>query len=252
MHRFFLSASELLSNTPVLSGDEGHHCIQVLRHQVGDKVVLFDGMGHDATAVIEAIAKASANLKVVLRSKSQPVRCRITLGQAIPKGKNMDLIVQKAVELGAHAIVPLLSERTVVQLSADDLEDKRQKWQAVALEACKQCGQNYLPVVHSPVSPKTFFEQVAPPGLRLVASLQSDALPIKTVLREATENAGNVPSEVTVLVGPEGDFTPAELSLSRSHGCRPVTLGPIILRTETAAIYCLSVLGHELFSTDSI
>lgn len=247
MHRFFLSPDQLLDNTATLQGEEAHHCLNVLRHGVGDKVVVFDGAGNEATARIEATTKSDATLKILHRGKSSIMRCRITLAQAVPKGKNMDLIVQKAVELGASAIFPILSERTIVQLNESELADKQAKWQAVALEACKQCGQNFLPKVHLPVSPKAFFDQSAPSGLRLIASLQTGAMPIKAVIAEASEPGGELPTEVTVLVGPEGDFTPAELSLARSHGCRPITLGPIILRTETAAIYCMSVLGHELF-----
>lgn len=247
MHRFFLPPAIFITESPVLSGEEAHHCLHVLRLDVGDKVVIFDGQGHEATAQIEATTKSEATLTVMHRSRSTPVRCRVTLAQAVPKGKNMDLIVQKAVELGVAEIFPLLSERTIVQLGAGEAADKQKKWQQVAIEACKQCGQNFLPVVHKPVSPKAFFEQSAPAGLRLVASLQAGALPIKSVLEEARAVDGTLPTEVTVLVGPEGDFTPAELGLARSHGCRPVTLGPIILRTETAAIYCMSVLGHELF-----
>ncbi|MGH8048791.1 MAG: 16S rRNA (uracil(1498)-N(3))-methyltransferase [Chthoniobacterales bacterium] len=247
MHRFFLPPDALLSDTPGLEGDEAHHCLNVLRHGPGDKIVVFDGRGNEATAQIESADKRRAALRILHRAKSAPVACRLTLAQAVPKGKNMDLIIEKAVELGAAAIVPLLSERTVVQLDADELASKKLKWETVAREACKQCGQNWLPEVAMPVSPKTFFEQQRPKGLLLIASLQNDSRPIKQVLADHVAQHGPV-SEVTILVGPEGDFTPAEIGLAKGHGCQPVTLGPIILRTETAAIYCLSVLGHELFS----
>jgi 16S rRNA (uracil1498-N3)-methyltransferase len=247
MHRFFISADALLSDTPVLTGDEAHHCLNVLRHTAGDKIVIFDGRGNEATAQIASTDKRQASLKILHRAKSLPISCRLTLAQAVPKGKNMDLIIEKAVELGAAAIVPLLSERTVVQLDAAETASKQEKWQTVAREACKQCGQNWLPEMAAPVPPKVFFEQQRPAGLLLIASLQSDSRPIKQALADYTAQHGSV-KEVTVLVGPEGDFTPAEIGLAKSHGCRPVTLGPIILRTETAAIYCVSVLGHELFS----
>ncbi len=247
MHRFFLAPDDLLQDTPTLTGDEAHHCLNVLRHSVGDRIVVFDGRGHEATATIESADKGGAALRVVHRGKSTPLRCRITLGQAVPKGKNMDLIIQKAVELGAAEIVPLLSERTVVQLDESDLPAKRAKWQSVALEACKQCGQNWLPEVGVPVSTRTYFEKAKPAGLILIASLQADAVPIKALLKDYEEQNGSAPTDLTIYVGPEGDFTPAELGLAKSNGARPVTLGPIILRTETAAIYCLSVLGHELF-----
>lgn len=248
MHRFFLSADALLSEAPTLGGDEAHHCLNVLRHGEGDKIVVFDGRGNEATAQIASAGKREAVLQILHRAKAAPVACRLTLGQAVPKGRNMDLIIEKAVELGAAAIVPLLSERTVVQLDAAETAAKREKWEAVAREACKQCGQNWLPTIAAPVAPKAFFEQHRPGGLLLIASLQSGSKPIKQVLAACVAQHGGLPADVTILVGPEGDFTPAEIGLAKSHGCEPVTLGPIILRTETAAIYCLSVLGHELFS----
>jgi 16S rRNA (uracil1498-N3)-methyltransferase len=156
----------------------------------------------------------------------------------------MDLIVQKAVELGAAAICPLLSERTVIQVEEDNAARKQEKWQAAAIEAAKQCGQNWLPKVDLPRSPKEFFSRPVRADLMLIASLQPDAMHLKKLL---AEYADKKPKSVLILVGPEGDFTPAEIGLAKSHGCRPITLGPIVLRTETAAIYCLSVLSYELF-----
>ena len=159
----------------------------------------------------------------------------------------MDLIVQKATELGAASIAPLLSERTIVQIDPEDSEKKRAKWQEIVIEAAKQCGQNWLPEIAIPLSPKSFFEQGNRYDLMLLASLQPDARGLKTVLAEVEKETGKLPASVLILVGPEGDFTPAEMALAKSHGCRPITLGPIVLRTETASLYCLSVLAHELF-----
>ena len=129
-----------------------------------------------------------------------------------------------------------------MQLDVKDAEKKRDKWREIAVEACKQCGQNRLPEIAVPGSPRAFFEKEEPSELMLIASLQPDARRIKSVLADHPN-----PRSVCVLVGPEGDFTPAELALAKSMGYRPVTLGPIILRAETAALYCLSVLAHELF-----
>lgn len=249
MHRFFVPPDRLRTDAPWLDADEAHHCVNVVRHGVGDRVVLFDGEGHEATAEITAAAKREVTLRVLGRRESAPLAARLTLAQAVPKGKNMDLIVEKAVELGAAAIAPLLTERTVVQLDARDAAAKREKWQTIALEACKQCGQNRLPAVAIPVSLKSFLESRPPSGLLLIGSLQPDARPIKTVLGEHLTRTGARPVDVTVLIGPEGDFTPAEIDLAKAHGGHPITLGPIVLRTETAAIYCLSVLGHELFGS---
>lgn len=242
MHRFFLPPPEWNSPSPTLDAGESHHALDVLRLAEGERVVVFDGEGGEATAQIASIQGKRAHLKVMPRSKTQALPCAITLAQAVPKGKNMEFIIQKSVELGASRIAPLLSDRTIVQLDAEDVDKKRQKWQETALEACKQCGQNWIPEIATPKSVKAFFEAGDKYDLMLIASLQPDARKIKDVLAEfpAVRSA-------LVLVGPEGDFTPAELSLAKSHGCRPVTLGPIILRTETAALYCLSVLAHELF-----
>jgi 16S rRNA (uracil1498-N3)-methyltransferase len=228
----------------------------------GDKAVLFNGRGRELTAEAVDVGRNEIRFRKLHETETPPLRCRIILGQAIPKGKNMDLIVQKAVELGAAGIAPLISERTIVDLDPDDALQKQAKWQQVAIEAAKQCGQNWLPRVESPRKLKEFFSgsssvaaagAAASPanfGVRLIASLQPDAKPLKEILASCTmENAAANdprPTSVLMLIGPEGDFTPAELSLAKSHGCEPITLGPIILRVETAAIYCLSVLSYEL------
>ncbi len=248
MNRFFLEAPAWNQSTVVLSESESHHVLDVLRHDVGDKLTVFDGAGHEASAHIAAIDGRSAVLKLGSPSTSVRLPGAITLAQAIPKGKTMDLIVQKAVELGAIAVVPLISDRTIVRLDADEVARKREKWQETALEACKQCGQNFLPEILKPQSVAAYLQTLPKDGLHLIASLQPDSRPIKEVLALHCEEFGGRPKVVTIFIGPEGDFTPAELALCKSHGCLPVTLGPIVLRSETAAIYCLSVLGHELFS----
>jgi 16S rRNA (uracil1498-N3)-methyltransferase len=230
-----------------LDPEESHHCSHVLRLCEGDRVTVFDGAGREGQATIASTSSSRVTLKIAGTSKTPSPPCEITLAQAIPKGKNMDLIVQKAVELGASKLVPILSDRTIVQLDADETAKKREKWRTVALEACKQCGQNHLPVISAPMNMKDFLERADKSSLLLIASLQPDARTLKFVLSEYTQQHGALPKRVTVFVGPEGDFTPAEISLAKSHGCQPITLGPIILRTETAAIYCLSVLAHELF-----
>jgi len=244
MHRFYIPPETWNLDSLALDEAETHHAVDVLRMSPGDKAVVFNGRGSEATVEIAAVTRKSVTLRKLLQGKSAPIGCQITLAQAVPKGKAMDLIVQKAVELGVAAICPLLSERTVIQVEEDDAARKQQKWQAVAIEAAKQCGQNWLPNVALPRSPREFFSQPARHDLMLIASLQPDAMHLKKLL---AESAGKSPKSVLVLVGPEGDFTPAEIGLAKSHGCRPITLGPIVLRTETAAIYCLSVLSYELF-----
>jgi 16S rRNA (uracil1498-N3)-methyltransferase len=289
VHRFHLAPNDWPS--AALTGSEAYHACGVLRLQPGDRVVLFDGRGREATAEITALDSAAVQLHILAETVTPQLRAWITLAQAIPKGKNMDLIVQKAVEIGAAEIFPLLSARTVVQLDPESAVQKQAKWQSVALEAAKQCGQNWLPHVHSPRSPNDFFREIesgiSPAGiemgaspanpspgspanpehgapmaqhrslrparaplrfdLRLIGSLQPGARHLKKILVDyADAHNGARPASVLMLIGPEGDFTPAEIALARSQGCAPLTLGPIILRVETAAIYCLSILSYEL------
>ncbi len=246
MHRFYIPPTAWYPDALALDEGESHHALNVLRLQPGEKVVVFNGEGTEATAVIAPEStKRAVRLTVVQRAKTPPLPCRITLAQAVPKGKNMDLIVQKATELGAAGIAPLLSERTVSRVEdPEDAAAKQAKWQATVIEAAKQCGQNWLPTVARPQTPKEFFAGQRPGAfdLMLIASLQPDSRGLRTYLEEH----GSQPKSALILVGPEGDFTPAEIALAKSAGCRPITLGPIVLRTETAAIYCLSVLSYEL------
>jgi len=246
MHRFYLAPENWNPDALALKGAEGHHCRNVLRLESGDKVVVFDGRGRELTAEITSADSLEIRLRKIHEAQTPPLRCQIRLGQAIPKGKNMDLIVQKAVEIGAAEIAPIISDRTVVRLDEESAASKQAKWQTVAIEAAKQCGQNWLPRVHVPQTMSQFFQHARRFDLQLIGSLQSDAVHLKKILAEYSAEHRDRPKSVLMLVGPEGDFTPAELSLARSHGCRPITLGPIVLRVETASIYCLSILSYEL------
>jgi 16S rRNA (uracil1498-N3)-methyltransferase len=246
MHRFYVSPENWNPDALVLSGPEAHHARDVLRMKRGERAVVFNGRGREITAEIVDLGRDEIRLRKLHEAETLPLRCRIALAQAIPKGKNMELIVQKAVEIGASEIFSLISERTIVDLDSKEADQKQAKWQQIAIEAAKQCGQNWLPQVHPPRKLKDFFVQQSAFDLRLIGSLQPDAVRLKKILADYTDQHRGLPTSVLMLVGPEGDFTPAELALAKSHGCLPITLGPIILRVETAAIYCLSVLSYEL------
>ena len=158
----------------------------------------------------------------------------------------MDSIVRKATEIGVAMIVPLESERTQVHLDGDRSDRKIGKWQTAALEAAKQCGNPWLPEI-GPVTPASAFIASAKGyDLKLIASLQPGAKGLKSVLEQFRAAQGRAPTNVLWLIGPEGDFTQAEMSLSRASGFEPITLGPLVLRCETAAVYALSVLSYEL------
>ena len=248
MHRFFISPENWNLGAPKLAEQEAHHARDVLRMRVGERLVLFNGRGREMTAEIVDLGSDEIGLRKLHEAETPPLQCRIVLGQAIPKGKNMDLIVQKAVEIGAAEIAPIISDRTIVQVDSKNTAQKQSKWRQVAIEAAKQSGQNWLPQVHAPRKLSELFAAAPEKSfdLQLIGSLQPGAQHLKKVLSDYSREHQHPPRSVLMLVGPEGDFTPAELALARGYGCRPITLGPIILRVETAAIYCLSILSYEL------
>lgn len=248
MHRFYISPEDWNPGALGLAGAEAHHARDVLRMRVGEKLVIFNGRGREITAEIVDLGGDQIGLRKLHEAETPPLQCRIVLGQAIPKGKNMDLIVQKAVEIGATEIAPIISDRTIVRVGSESAAQKQSKWKQIAVEAAKQCGQNWLPHVHAPRKLSEFFSVTGAESfdLQLIGSLQPGARHLKQVLADYSNEHQRPPRSVLMLVGPEGDFTPAELALARRHGCQPITLGPIILRVETAAIYCLSILSYEL------
>ncbi len=158
----------------------------------------------------------------------------------------MELIVQKATELGAHRIVPILSGRTVAHVQTEAAPNKVEKWKATAVEAIKQCGSGWLPRVETPLTPQAFLARGEKFDLSLIASLQPDARHPREHFDAFLGEKQRPPKSVCVWVGPEGDFTPAEINAARAGGALPITLGQRVLRSETAAIYCLSVIHYEL------
>jgi 16S rRNA (uracil1498-N3)-methyltransferase len=232
-----------------LSDTESHHLVAVNRAQAGDTVTVFDGRGTEWICTLADADKRAARLQVRFAQKVKPLPYAITLGQALPKGGFMDAIVRKATELGVKRIVPLESERTQVHFDGERSERKIEKWQTAALEAAKQCGNPWLPEI-APVQPAVvFIEQARGYDLKLIASLRPGAKSLSAVLaafRALPRPAGAKPVSAVWLIGPEGDFSQAEINGAVSAGFEPVTLGPLVLRCETAAIYALSVLSYEL------
>ncbi len=231
-----------------LEGDEAKHCAQVLRKHVGDQIIVFDSAGNEATAEITAISTKQVDLKILERRETPAPAVSISLIQAIPKGANMEWIIEKAVELGVNDIYPVVTERTVVRLDLRDCARKQEKWQRVALETCKQCGQNWLPKVHAPSRFPAMLGALPGHDLKIIAALQPDAKSVRDVLQSAIPNL----QSAVVAIGPEGDFTSDEYAAARAHGLVPVTLGPLVLRVETAAFFAVSVLVHELRGEERI
>ncbi len=246
INRFYIPKEDWNPYSLELTGDEAHHCRDVFRHGEGDKVILFNGAGVEATAAIRSLDKKRVQLETLNVTKAAPLPTTLTLAQGLIKGKNMDLVLQKATELGVSRIAPLLSERSVVKLAQDDASKKHTKWQRVVIEACKQSGQPWLPEILPAQSVESFFQIPPTEELPLLASLHPEARSLADHLTDFQDLQQRRPTSALVLIGPEGDFTPAEMATAQRQGCRPWTLGPIVLRSETAALYTLSVLGYEL------
>jgi 16S rRNA (uracil1498-N3)-methyltransferase len=235
MPRFYLPPASWQSGA--LTGDEAKHLSQVLRIRSGETITVFDGCGKRACAEVLAISRDHIALRIGEAITPPPPLPAITLAQAIPKGKNMDLIVQKAVELGIARIQPLVTKNTIVQPG----EGKSDKWRRTALEACKQCGQDTLPEIADPMPFDRWLASLTESsGLKIIASLAPGAKPLRDVLHAHPGNTA-----ATLLIGPEGDFTALETAAALEAGFLPVSLGDIVLRVETATLFCLSALRYE-------
>ena len=246
MHRFFLPPEHCQNASLCLTGDEAHHARHVVRVRPGERVAVVDGAGHEFLCEVQGYDRDTARLTVVEKHFQSAPSSQITLLQGVPKGKIMEAIIQKATELGAFRIVPLLSERVVTRLDDKEGRRKAEKWRSVAREALKQCDSAWLPTVELPMTPNQFLAHNESFELALVASLESGSRPAREYFRALEVEHRQMPKSVGVWVGPEGDFTPAETQAIKSHGVLPITLGRLVLRVETAAIYCLSILNHEL------
>jgi len=246
VQRFFLPPSETHGDLLTLSEREAHHALQVVRLRSGERVMVLNGAGERLTCEAIELTRRAVRLRVLQRQSVSLRSWPITLIQAVAKGKTFDTIVQKATELGVSRIVPLLSERVVSQIDADRHASKQEHWRAIAIESIKQCGAPWLPVIEPPVGLEASLNRSDSAVLRLVASLRSKARHPWQLLKASVLSPGAKPGIVEIWVGPEGDFTDAELDAIEAGGAQPITLGPLILRADSAAVYCLSIVSCAL------
>lgn len=215
------------TTSPVsLTGGEFHHLAHVMRRRVGDEVELFDGNGRKVTATITEIAKKTATLEWERVDVIPPdATFSLTLAVCTPKGDRFRWLIEKAAELGVRRLIPLITQRSVVKPGQSKLEKARQ-W---AIEAAKQCGSAYLLEVGEPVELVSFIRGGAAAGGIYIADLDGQTI------NQETESPP-LSADVSVLIGPEGGWTPEERQLAIDAGAKPVKLGSTILRTETAAV----------------
>ena len=251
MHRFYLPPNECQSSALTLTGREAHHGLRVLRLHTGEPVVVLNGAGKVFNCEVASLSRDTIRLIAKETNDAPAPPCEITLVQAIPKGKLLDSIIQKATELGVSRVVPLLSERVITQIDEDNSDSKTQHWRMVAIEAIKQCGSPWLPRIEPAVSPAELLARKEAFDLFLIASLQSGSRHPSVWFDEFRQRERRGPKSACVWVGPEGDFTEGEVAAVMAAGAAPITLGSLVLRCETAATYCLSVMNYETQSSQA-
>lgn len=222
----------------VLSEQAAHHLRTVLRLKTGQAITLFNGRNQQCSAIVESITRRNVTValqKSAFRSLESPLS--LHLGQALIKGERMEWLIQKSVELGVHCITPLITEYCAVKLDKTRLNKKIQQWQAIAISACEQCGRNVIPRINPPIALQTFI-------------VEQPCRITKLLLDPRASIGLNAPvlnsDSISLIIGPEGGFSDAEIMQAQSNGFLGLSLGPRVLRTETAAIVSQTLLQGRL------
>ncbi|MBG86936.1 MAG: hypothetical protein CMO80_08560 [Verrucomicrobiales bacterium] len=240
MHRFFVPRAEIEEGEFALPAGEARHFSRVLRGRADVEITLLDGEGGRYLAKVESVSKQETIVGVLHREHVDQPLPRIKLYQCISKQKSMDWLIEKCTEIGVAHIVPIISTNAVAVPAEDKASAKAGKWRTLAVSALKQSGVTWLPRIDEPVSFSSAVSTLN--GLCLVAALGNDVPPIKSVLRGLDDSESD---EISIWIGPEGDFTPDELAILRDAGARCVSLGDSVLRTETAAFMTVGLVRYE-------
>jgi 16S rRNA (uracil1498-N3)-methyltransferase len=238
MRRFFIIPENITQSSAILAGAEAHHIKNVLRLKIGTEIRLFDGKGGTGRAMIEQMTRDVVRLTILDWQMEESSGPTITLGQGLLTGQKMELIIQKATELGIHAITPFISQHSTVRRQP---AGKNKRWEKISLEACKQCGRPIPLEIREPMD----FTQLAlaaqdfSPRLIFWEKEQTTTLDsvLGGVLAPATAN-------ILFLIGPEGGFSTQEIDMAVSQGFAAVTLGGLTLRAETAALAAMAIVQY--------
>ena len=246
MPRFIVSPSEIKDPEILLSRKESRHALSVLRLKTGAQVHLMDGRGRQVLGIIGSVE--NSRVRVItdgIAIEKDPPKLRVTLVVSVIRPERMEWLIEKSCELGVAAIVPVVTERCIVRLSKERWKSKAERWRKIAAESCKQCGLTELPRINEAVRLNDYlgrlpdFDRILVPTLAVPAEKISANLDFKSVKTP----------RLLAFIGPEGDFTKKEVEAVLAKGGKAVSLGPLTLRSETAAICLLSILNfnyHEL------
>lgn len=241
MARFFVQPEQIQGDTAIISGPDVKHISRVLRMEVGDSLDILDGTGVVYQAEIREINKQEIHCKILGREQADTEpKLKATLVQGLPKGDKLETIIQKCTELGIHNIIPLAAIRSVVKLDGKKAAERQERWQRVAMEAAKQCRRAGVPEVRTLTSWDELWQQIPQDALVLLPWEEEKKQAIKKLLEDKPN-----PSEVYIIIGPEGGFDPTEVDKAIARGAHPVTLGSRILRTETAGPSVLTMVLYQ-------
>lgn len=242
MHKFFVNKENICCDVCKIDGEDVKHIYKVLRLKIGDKININNCEGKEYLAVIEDINKKEVIAKILEQCElNNESKVRVHLFQGLPKSTKMDLIVQKNTELGIASITPVIMERVVVK---NDSEFKKvDRWNRIALEACKQSKRSLIPSINKPIEFEKLIEKIDDIDLVVVPYENQQGYGMKKLANNLDKNSIK---NVAIVIGPEGGFEEEEIGKLKAKGANIVTLGPRILRTETAGFTALSLIMYEL------
>ncbi|GCD09095.1 16S rRNA (uracil(1498)-N(3))-methyltransferase [Clostridium tagluense] len=243
MHKFFVPKQNIDGDNAIIDGEDVKHIYKVLRLKIGDVVSVNNCEGSEYVGEITLIDKKSVTINLLEKSSinnESPIE--VYLFQGMPKSTKMDLIVQKNTELGVKAITPMISQRVVVKTELCEFK-KVDRWNRIALEACKQCKRSLVPEINVPIEFDHLLEELKHMDLVVVPYENEEGYGIKKLMKDIEKNTI---VKVGIVIGPEGGFEESEIQKLTEIGAKIVTLGPRILRTETAGFTCLSLIMYEL------
>jgi len=241
MTRFFVPACQFEGNRVILEGSDRHHLLNVLRGKIGAEITVLNGKGEEYLARITAIdpERAVAEIITAITGPVEP-KLRLTLAQSLPKADKFEFIIQKNTEIGVARFQPIISERGNIRLDQATGLKKRERWRKIIQEAAEQSGRRIIPEIEPIRDWETALANLHP-GLVLLPWEGERERSLKEVL----EAEKSIPEEITLLIGPEGGFSIKEVELARTKGAVPVTLGPRILRTETAGLAATAAIFYH-------
>jgi RNA methyltransferase, RsmE family len=240
MHRFYVQPNQINSNLVTITGPDVNHIKNVLRMKQGEEIVICNGHGKDCYCIISKVSDGEILAEIQSEHDTgTELKARITLFQGLPKKDKMELIIQKAVELGVYEIVPVMTKRVVVKLEDKKKEEKKlERWQLIAEGAAKQSGRGIIPKILPVQSYKEAIKNASNMGLSVIPYENAKGM------QYTKEIMGNLEQyqEIAVFIGPEGGFEEDEIAFAKANQVQPITLGRRILRTETAGLAILSMM----------